>query len=58
MCARKNLGLVRAVRSMAAEKGVTPAQLALAWTLHRGDHIVAIPGTTKQSRFDEKPGRQ
>lgn len=50
---QKNLDLVGAVRSLAAEKGVTPAQLALAWTLHRGEHIVAIPGTRKQSRFDE-----
>lgn len=50
---QKNLDLVRAVHSLAAKKGVTPAQLALAWTLHGGEHIVAIPGTTKQSRFDE-----
>jgi aryl-alcohol dehydrogenase-like predicted oxidoreductase len=50
---QKNLDLVRAVHTLAAKKGVTPAQLALAWTLHRGEHIVAIPGTTKQSRFDE-----
>ena len=50
---QKNLDLVSAVHTMAAKKGVTPAQLALAWTLHRGEHIVAIPGTTKQSRFDE-----
>jgi aryl-alcohol dehydrogenase-like predicted oxidoreductase len=50
---QRNLDLVGAVRSLAAEKGVTPAQLALAWTLHRGAHIVSIPGTRKQSRFDE-----
>jgi len=50
---QKNLDLVSAVHTMAAKKGVTPAQLALAWTLHRGDHVIAIPGTTKQSRFDE-----
>ena len=50
---QKNLDLVSAVHTMAAKKGVTPAQLALAWTLHGGEHIVAIPGTTKQSRFDE-----
>lgn len=49
----QNLKLVEVVRAMAAEKGVTPAQLALAWTLHRGKHIVAIPGTTKRARFDE-----
>ncbi len=49
----KNLELVDAVREMAAGKGVTPAQLALAWLLHRGEHVVTIPGTTKISRFDE-----
>ena len=38
---------------MADDKGITPAQLALAWLLHQGDHIVTIPGTTKQHRFDE-----
>ena len=50
---QKNLELVAAVRSMAAERGVTPAQLALAWLLHRGEHIVTIPGTRRISRFDE-----
>ncbi|MCA9539956.1 MAG: aldo/keto reductase [Myxococcales bacterium] len=50
---QKNLDLVHAVRSLAAEKGVTPAQLALAWLLSRGEHVVCIPGTTKKSRFDE-----
>ncbi len=49
----KNLDLVRAVRTMATDKGITPAQLALAWLLHQEQHIVAIPGTTKRSRFDE-----
>ena len=53
---QKNLELVDAVRSMAESKGVTPAQLALSWLLHRGDHIIAIPGTTKQHRFDENIG--
>ena len=45
--------MVHAVRAMAADKGVTPAQLALAWLLHQGEHIISIPGTTKQTRFDE-----
>jgi aryl-alcohol dehydrogenase-like predicted oxidoreductase len=53
---QKNLDLVAAVRAVAAQKGVTPAQVALAWTLHRGDHVVCIPGTTKRSRFDENQG--
>lgn len=50
---QKNLDLVDVVRRMASEKAITPAQLALAWLLHQGDHVVGIPGTTKQPRFDE-----
>ncbi|MCH9681696.1 MAG: aldo/keto reductase, partial [Deltaproteobacteria bacterium] len=53
---QKNLDLVNVVRAMAGDKGITPAQLALAWLLHQGDHIVSIPGTTKQHRFDENQG--
>ncbi len=53
---QKNLDLVEAVRNMATERGISPAQLALAWLLHRGEHIVSIPGTTKQHRFDENIG--
>ena len=49
----KNMGLVSRVTSLASEKGATPAQLALAWLLHRGDDIVPIPGTTKISRLEE-----
>ncbi len=50
---QKNLDLVDAVRTLAEKKGVTAAQLALAWLLSRGQHVVTIPGTTKVSRFDE-----
>ncbi len=53
---QKNLDLVDVVRKMAGEKAITPAQLALAWLLHQGDHVVSIPGTTKQHRFDENQG--
>ena len=42
-----NLALVTLLEDMAAEKGITPAQLALAWVLAQGDFIVPIPGTTK-----------
>jgi len=42
---RRNFDLVERIEEIAAEKGVTPAQLALAWVLHRGDDIVPIPGT-------------
>lgn len=47
---RHNLTLVAAVRSLATDLGVTPAQLALAWLLHQGPDIVPIPGT-KQLRY-------
>ena len=52
----RNLQLVDRVRSMAQEKGCTPAQLALAWLLHQGDDVVPIPGTKKRSRLDENLG--
>ena len=38
---------------MARRRGVTPAQLALAWVLGRGEHIVAIPGTRSLERLEE-----
>jgi aryl-alcohol dehydrogenase-like predicted oxidoreductase len=41
------------VRTMASELGITPAQLALAWLLHKGDAIAPIPGTRTPSRVDE-----
>jgi len=50
---QKNLRLVDAVREMAREKGCTPAQLALAWVLARGRHIVPIPGTRSVDRLAE-----
>jgi aryl-alcohol dehydrogenase-like predicted oxidoreductase len=50
---RQNLDLVSRVTRLASDKGVTPAQLALAWLLHRGDDIVPIPGTTKVTRLEE-----
>jgi len=49
----KNLELVERVQEIAEEKGVTPAQLALAWILAQGDDIVPIPGT-KQPRYLEE----
>jgi aryl-alcohol dehydrogenase-like predicted oxidoreductase len=45
-----NLALVAAVRGLADDLGITPAQLALAWLLHQGSDIVPIPGT-KQLRY-------
>jgi aryl-alcohol dehydrogenase-like predicted oxidoreductase len=41
------------LRGLAAELGITPAQLALAWLLHRGDDVVPIPGTRTPLHLDE-----
>jgi aryl-alcohol dehydrogenase-like predicted oxidoreductase len=49
----RNLNLVQRVNELAAEKGVTPAQLALAWVLHRGNDIVPIPGTKRVRYLEE-----
>jgi aryl-alcohol dehydrogenase-like predicted oxidoreductase len=49
----RNLRLVDEVRKLAAEKGCTPAQLALAWVLHRGQDIVSIPGTKRVRYLEE-----
>jgi len=50
---KHNTELVERVRELADEKGVTPGQLALAWVLHRGEHIVPIPGTKRVSYLEE-----
>ncbi len=42
-----NLALVERVKALAARKGVTPAQVALAWVLAQGEDIVPIPGTKR-----------
>jgi aryl-alcohol dehydrogenase-like predicted oxidoreductase len=42
-----------AERVLASEKGLTPGQLALAWVLHRGEHVVPIPGTKRVSYLEE-----
>jgi aryl-alcohol dehydrogenase-like predicted oxidoreductase len=49
----KNLELVDQVSEMAKEKGVTPAQLALAWVLAQGNDIVPIPGTKRTKYLEE-----
>ena len=49
----QNLALVKEVEALAAKKGCTAAQLALAWVLTRGDHVVCIPGTRSAERLDE-----
>ena len=52
----RNLALVDQVKQLAADKGCSPAQLALAWVLAQGDDVLAIPGTKKRSRLDENLG--
>ncbi len=49
----KNMALFATLEKIAGKKGATPAQLVLAWLLHKGDDIVPIPGTTKAHRLDE-----
>jgi aryl-alcohol dehydrogenase-like predicted oxidoreductase len=49
----KNLALVQNLEAIASEKGVTVAQLALAWVLSRGDDIVPIPGTKRRKWLRE-----
>ena len=50
---QKNLDLVAQVDGIAAEKGVTASQLALAWVLAQGDDIVPIPGTKRVKYVEE-----
>jgi len=49
----QNLKLAERVKELAAEKGITAGQLALAWVLHRGEQIVPIPGTKRVSYLEE-----
>ena len=51
-----NQQLVEGVQQLAAEQGVTPAQVALAWLLAKAPWIVPIPGTTKLHRLEENLG--
>ena len=53
---QKNLQLVERVEKLAAEKGCTPAQLALAWVLAQGPDIVPIPGTKRRTYLDQNLG--
>jgi aryl-alcohol dehydrogenase-like predicted oxidoreductase len=53
---QRNLDLAAAVRAIADEKGLTPAQLALAWVLSRGEDVVPIPGTKRRQYLEENVG--
>ena len=50
---QRNLGIVERVGRVAARKGCTPAQLALAWVLAQGHDIVPIPGSKRRERLEE-----
>ena len=51
-----NMRAANAVRELAARKGVTAGQIALAWLLQKGDDIVPIPGTKRRSYLEENIG--
>jgi aryl-alcohol dehydrogenase-like predicted oxidoreductase len=49
----RNLEKLNALKEMAASKGCTPGQIALAWVMHQGDFIVPIPGTNSLAHLEE-----
>ena len=51
-----NQRIVDAVRAVAERRGVTPAQIAIAWTLAQGEHVIPIPGTKKSRYLRENVG--
>jgi aryl-alcohol dehydrogenase-like predicted oxidoreductase len=51
-----NLALLAPYAALAAEAGCTPAQLAIAWLLHRGEHVIPLPGTTRVGHLHENLG--
>jgi aryl-alcohol dehydrogenase-like predicted oxidoreductase len=50
---KANLALAQKVRAIAEEKGITPAQLALAWVLAQGEDLVPIPGTKRRAYLED-----
>ncbi len=53
---KNNSGLAKAFADLASGKNCTPAQLALAWILAQGDHIIPIPGTRHRNYLEENAG--
>jgi aryl-alcohol dehydrogenase-like predicted oxidoreductase len=49
----ENQRIVEAVQSVAAKRGVSPAQIALAWLLAQGEQVLAIPGTQRRKYLEE-----
>lgn len=52
----RNLQLAQQVKAIAADKGCTPAQLALAWVLARGEYLIPIPGTKRRKYLEDNLG--
>jgi aryl-alcohol dehydrogenase-like predicted oxidoreductase len=52
----RNLDLVKKIGELAAGKGCTPSQLALAWVLAQGEDVVPVPGTKRLKFLDENLG--
>ena len=50
---QKNLDLVAQIEDLAEERGVAPAQLALAWAMAKSSHVVPIPGTKRRKYLEE-----
>jgi aryl-alcohol dehydrogenase-like predicted oxidoreductase len=50
---KQNRALAERVRELAAERAITPGQLAIAWVLSRGEHVVPIPGTKRVAYLEE-----
>lgn len=48
-----NMKIATTIKQLAEKKNTTPAQIALSWLLHKGDHIVPIPGTKKRIYLEE-----
>ncbi len=48
-----NRRIVETVKAVAGRLGATPAQVAIAWTLAQGEHVIPIPGTKKMRRLEE-----
>ncbi|WP_406236851.1 aldo/keto reductase [Nocardia sp. NBC_01009] len=49
----RNLAIVAALRELAAEKGITAGQLALAWVMSQGEDVIPIPGTKRRTYLEE-----
>lgn len=53
---KSNLSLVKRISEIAQDKGISPAQLALAWVLSQGEDIVSIPGTKRRTYLEQNVG--